>query len=253
MATKKTATFEELTKLAADFVTKQKGMWDHSAWTDFVSRVKKEGFDITEEMQSHLGGLLEAMKQFYTAAASTESIENAMKTVVNDSVAFIKRQKGVWGHTEWEEFMGTIQQNTRSLSEGTSAYLGGVLESIKVFYSLSPALPGRQPASAVPTTSSSVARPVSAAMKEVELKPTEAKVEETTPAKASDKRDDLTAIAGIGPALSKKLNAAGIFGYAQLAALSDKEIAHLEKDVIKRAGRIKRDDWVGQAKKLTQA
>jgi predicted flap endonuclease-1-like 5' DNA nuclease len=68
-----------------------------------------------------------------------------------------------------------------------------------------------------------------------------------------DKRDDLTAINGLGPALAKKLNQAGIVSYAQLAALSDTDIAHLEKNVLKSAGRITRNDWVGQAKKLAQA
>ena len=43
MVTAKTATFEELTKLATDFVTAQKGMWDHAAWVDFVSSVQERG------------------------------------------------------------------------------------------------------------------------------------------------------------------------------------------------------------------
>ena len=163
MATKNIAALEKLTHLAADFVEKQKGIWDHSAWTDFLARVKTEGFDITEEMKSHLGDLLEAMKRFYAAAASTESIETAMRSVVNESVAFIQRQKGVWGHAEWEEFMKTAQRNTRSLSEGTTEYLGGVLESIKVFYSLSPAVPSKKPAPAALRESAPPARPALAA------------------------------------------------------------------------------------------
>ena len=134
MATARTAPLEELTKLATDFVTTQKGLWDHTAWTDFVSGAQNKGFDISGEMQSNLGDLLEAMKRFYSATASTESMDNAMKTVVNDSVAFIEQHKGVWGHSDWEEFVKTVQQNTISLSEGTAGYLGGVLESIKVFY-----------------------------------------------------------------------------------------------------------------------
>jgi predicted flap endonuclease-1-like 5' DNA nuclease len=48
------------------------------------------------------------------------------------------------------------------------------------------------------------------------------------------------------------LNQEGIVSYAQLADLSDADIAHLEKNVIKYSGRIKRNDWVGQAKKLSQ-
>lgn len=59
--------------------------------------------------------------------------------------------------------------------------------------------------------------------------------------------DDLKSINGIGPALEKKLQAQGIFSYRQLAALNDADITRLET-AIKAAGRIRRDDWAGQAK-----
>ena len=139
MSTARTAPFEELTRLASDFVTSQKGMWDHRAWMDFLANVQQKGVEISEEMQSKLGDLLEAMKEYHTAVSSTEDIEQAMSTVFNESVAFINRQKGVWGHAEWEDFVKTIQQNSRTWSEGMEAYLGGVLESLKAFYALSAA------------------------------------------------------------------------------------------------------------------
>jgi predicted flap endonuclease-1-like 5' DNA nuclease len=49
------------------------------------------------------------------------------------------------------------------------------------------------------------------------------------------------------------LNREGIVSYDQLAALSDADIAALDKDVIKYAGRMKKNDRVGQAKKRLQA
>ena len=258
MATARTAPLEELTKLASDFVTTQKGLWDHTAWTDFVSGAQNKGFDISGEMQSNLGDLLEAMKRFYSATASNESMDNAMKKVVNDSVAFIEQHKGVWGHSDWEEFVKTVHQNTISLSEGTAGYLGGVLESIKVFYALSPVVAVQKRGSAARSKSSPASRPALATEKKAEARsadaklPMEAKVAKKPSPKRADNKDDLVAIAGIGPALAKKLNSAGIISYAQIAALSDKDIADLEKSIIKFTGRIKRDDWVGQAKKLSQ-
>lgn len=63
-------------------------------------------------------------------------------------------------------------------------------------------------------------------------------------------QDDLRMISGVGPGLEKKLQDAGIFSYAQIAALTDAEIAELETHVIKFAGRIKRDDWIGQSTRL---
>jgi predicted flap endonuclease-1-like 5' DNA nuclease len=64
---------------------------------------------------------------------------------------------------------------------------------------------------------------------------------------APGSRDDLQLIAGIGPAMEKKLNACGVFTYRELAMLTDQDIERIEA-VIKFAGRVRREDWVGQAK-----
>ncbi len=63
-------------------------------------------------------------------------------------------------------------------------------------------------------------------------------------------RDDLKKINGIGPVLEEKLNAAGIDRYRQIAALSEADIDRLESEIVHLSGRIRRDDWVGQAKAL---
>jgi large subunit ribosomal protein L21 len=72
-------------------------------------------------------------------------------------------------------------------------------------------------------------------------------------AKAPIRQDDLKQISGVGPGLEKKLQDAGITSYAQIAALTDAEIQDLEANVVKFAGRIKRDDWIGQAQQLMGA
>jgi len=59
--------------------------------------------------------------------------------------------------------------------------------------------------------------------------------------------DDLKLINGIGPALEKKLHACGIASFRDLATLSDADIERIEA-VIKFAGRIRREDWMGQAR-----
>lgn len=69
-------------------------------------------------------------------------------------------------------------------------------------------------------------------------------------AQAPIRQDDLKQISGVGPGLEKKLQDAGITSYAQIAALTDAEIQDLETNVVKFAGRIKRDDWIGQAQSL---
>ena len=59
--------------------------------------------------------------------------------------------------------------------------------------------------------------------------------------------DDLKLISGVGPALEKKLHAQGINTFRQLANLAEADIDQLEA-AIKATGRIRRDDWIGQAK-----
>ena len=63
-------------------------------------------------------------------------------------------------------------------------------------------------------------------------------------------KDDLKLITGVGPGLERKLQDVGITSFEQIAKLSDLQIADLETNVVRFAGRIKRDDWIGQAKQL---
>lgn len=71
-------------------------------------------------------------------------------------------------------------------------------------------------------------------------------------AQTPPRKDDLKLISGVGPGLEKKLQDAGITTYAQIAKLTEREITELETHVVKFAGRIKRDDWIGQAKQLME-
>ncbi|MCP5416096.1 MAG: hypothetical protein H6965_03275 [Chromatiaceae bacterium] len=72
-----------------------------------------------------------------------------------------------------------------------------------------------------------------------------------TNASATDQaEDDLKRIAGIGAGLEKKLKARGITTIRQIAELSDADVADLEREIIRFSGRIKREQWVEQAKQL---
>ena len=61
--------------------------------------------------------------------------------------------------------------------------------------------------------------------------------------------DDLKQLKGVGPALEKKLHAAGVTSFAQIAAWSAEDIAEMD-DKLSFKGRIERDGWVEQAKTL---
>lgn len=62
--------------------------------------------------------------------------------------------------------------------------------------------------------------------------------------------DDLTRIKGLGPKLSGQLHALGVTRFAQIAAWDDAEIDRIDGQLGRFQGRIRRDDWVAQAKLL---
>lgn len=61
--------------------------------------------------------------------------------------------------------------------------------------------------------------------------------------------DDLSQISGVGPVLVKKLHEAGITTFAQIAAFTKEDIDRID-DQLNFKGRIERDNWIDQAKKL---
>mgnify|MGYP002712954812 CR=1 FL=1 len=63
-------------------------------------------------------------------------------------------------------------------------------------------------------------------------------------------KDDLKKIQGIGPFIENKLNTIGIFSFEQLSKMSKTDIDTVTELIQFFPGRIERDDWVGQAKKL---
>jgi branched-chain amino acid transport system ATP-binding protein len=63
------------------------------------------------------------------------------------------------------------------------------------------------------------------------------------------KADSLTLIKGIGPVNERKLNAHGVFHFDQIAAWTEADIVAAEV-YLAFDGRIAREDWVGQARRL---
>jgi large subunit ribosomal protein L21 len=95
--------------------------------------------------------------------------------------------------------------------------------------------------------------------KKAETKKTEAKAEKPAEEKkkAAPKKakaaegDDLTQISGVGPVIVKKLNGEGVTTFAQIAAWSDADVEAIEEKLSFK-GRVGREDWIAQAKKLAK-
>jgi large subunit ribosomal protein L21 len=63
--------------------------------------------------------------------------------------------------------------------------------------------------------------------------------------------DDLKKLSGVGPALEKKLHAAGVTTFAQIAAWTEADVAAIDEQLSFK-GRIEREGWIAQAQELAK-
>ncbi len=115
------------------------------------------------------------------------------------------------------------------------------------------------PASETPAseTPAADAAPIAEAEPVAEAAPAEKKVVKKVAKKkavvkkeaAADATDKLTDINGIGPVIEGKLQALGITSFAQIAKLTAERIVEIDEQ-LNFKGRIDREEWVEQAKKL---
>ncbi|MEM8775550.1 MAG: 50S ribosomal protein L21 [Pseudomonadota bacterium] len=68
---------------------------------------------------------------------------------------------------------------------------------------------------------------------------------------AKAEADDLKQLSGVGPALEKKLLEAGVTTFAQIAAWTKDDVAAMDEKLSFK-GRIEREGWIAQAKKLAK-
>ena len=80
---------------------------------------------------------------------------------------------------------------------------------------------------------------------------TVAKEKKSAPVKekktATSASDDLKQLSGVGPALEKKLHAAGVKSFEQIAAWSSKDIEVINEKISSK-GRVEKEGWIDQAK-----
>ena len=89
-----------------------------------------------------------------------------------------------------------------------------------------------------------------AATPKAEKKAAPKKAEKAAAAPAAG-ADDLKKLSGVGPALEKKLHAAGVTTYAQIAAWTETDVAAIDEQLSFK-GRIEREGWIEQAKELAK-
>jgi len=103
-----------------------------------------------------------------------------------------------------------------------------------------------------PASKAKTAKP--AAAKATEAKPAAAKATEAKPAAPKAGKaaagGDLKRLSGVGPALEKKLIAAGVTSLEQVAAWTEADVTKIDEELSFK-GRIEREGWIAQAKELT--
>ncbi len=113
----------------------------------------------------------------------------------------------------------------------------------------------RQPgveAPAAPATAAKAKKPAPAKAPAKAKAPAEVKKAPAVGEITLEAEDALSAIAGVGPAIEGKLKAAGIRTYREIAAWTPADIERVEREVLggRFGGRIRRDDWLDQARWL---
>ncbi|MCI4626928.1 MAG: hypothetical protein L3V56_13360 [Candidatus Magnetoovum sp. WYHC-5] len=129
--------FEDLVDLSAKYMELQKGKWDNSSWMDFLLNMQKVGYDINAQFQSQLSAYFDSVKDFYKILAATRGVESVMDKIKDEVVNFVKQKNGVWSHSDWEEFLASLNNRGLELTDETVSYLGGLLEAVKSVYGLS--------------------------------------------------------------------------------------------------------------------
>lgn len=105
-------------------------------------------------------------------------------------------------------------------------------------------------AGSVPQAAAVAAKPAKKAAAKKDAAPkADAKTAAPKKAAVSVDADDLKKLSGVGPALEKKLNEAGVTSFAQIAAWGEAEIAEFDEKLSFK-GRIEREGWVEQAKAI---
>jgi len=135
------------------------------------------------------------------------------------------------GHRQWEALI--------SVSE---IVMPGTKPKTKASAKPKPAAKAEAPeAAAAPAKTAAPKKAETAAPKPASQAKTEAK-----PKAAA--ADDLTALTGVGPALAKKLNEAGVSSFAQIAAWTDADIAKLEDAIPGLGAKAEKGGWIAAAK-----
>ncbi len=208
-------------------------------------RVEKLAADAGEKVQFNdilmLGGKKPVLGTPMVAGAAVQA-EVVDQIKADKVINFVKRRrKHSSQRTKGHRQKLTLVKITDILSSGADA--SGIKAALGAgsVPAAAPSAPAKKPTKA---KAEKAPAPAKAPAAKKAAKPAKA---EAAPAAA----DDLKKLSGVGPALEKKLNAAGITSYAQIAAWTDADVAAIDEQLSFK-GKIEREGWIDQAKELAK-
>ncbi|XAT61281.1 50S ribosomal protein L21 [Rhodobacteraceae bacterium Araon29] len=208
-------------------------------------RVEKLAADAGEKVQFNdilmLGGKKPVLGTPMVSGAAVQA-EVIDQIKADKVINFVKRRrKHSSQRTKGHRQKLTLVKITDILASGADA--SGVKAALGAgsVPAAAPSAPAKKPAKA---KAEKAPAPTKAPAAKKAAKPAKA---EAAPAAS----DDLKKLSGVGPALEKKLNAAGITSYAQIAAWTDADVAAIDEQLSFK-GKIEREGWIDQAKELAK-
>jgi large subunit ribosomal protein L21 len=161
------------------------------------------------------------------------------------TINFVKRRrKHSSKRTKGHRQQLTLVRVTDILASGAAA--SGIMAAENgAGFGVAAAAPAAKPAkkAKAPKAEAPAAKP--------EAAPKKAAPKKAAPKKAAAGADDLKELSGVGPALEKKLNEAGVTTFAQIAAWTPEDVADMDEKLSFK-GRIEREGWIAQAQEKTK-
>ena len=138
MEKKSTGWFDTLFSLTGKFIESQRGVWDRSVWPDFLEGLLEKGYDLTDEMKTYTGSVLETMQKFSNAISAIGGMNQVATDILGHTVSFMMDTTRVRDHREWGSFLKELKEQGLDLTDEMMHYLEGLLEVAKEIYTISP-------------------------------------------------------------------------------------------------------------------
>jgi len=138
MEKESTGSVDTLFDLAGKFIEGQRGVWDHTVWQNFIEGLMKKGYELTDDMKTYTGSVLEVMKKFSNAMSATMGMNQVVTDILGHTVSFMMDTTRVWDQREWGSFLKELKEQGIDLTDEMMNYFEGVIEVAREIYTISP-------------------------------------------------------------------------------------------------------------------